>query len=175
MNRILIVTFVLVGFFCVPLFCQESSFAVGLGMNFYNYQSDEMYLSIGMSYLREIGDDFVLRIGTGFELTTAPKFIIPLLCGLNFYFPLHEKFEFFLGFGLTPIFKIGPSSDEETDGSARFRFYMGPYLNGGVRVMVHKFMKLYVELEQDLLIGPPDWINNATRVHGGISFRLPSE
>ena len=175
MKKMIVMCFILINLFSIPLYCEESSFAVGLGLDFFNYSPDEIYLSLDLSYLRELGDDFVLRIGTGFELTTLPRFLVPLVFGLNFYFPIKERFEFFLGFGLAPIFKIGPGTEGDSEDSALFRFYIGPYVSGGARVRVHKYMKLYIELQQDLLIGPPRWINNSTRIHGGICFSLPSK
>jgi hypothetical protein len=47
---------------------------------------------------------------------------------------------------------------------------MGPYLKAEVRAKVHRIMSLIVELQQDLLIGGPAWVNTSTRISAGVNF-----
>ncbi len=157
----------------LPLFSADSCFSAGLGFDFFNYQPEEKYLSICLTYFQKLGGEeqnMTLDLGFEFGLTVEPRFIIPLTVGLNFYFPIRKKFDFFVGFGLTPVFIFTAQSDS-TD--KQLRFYLGPFLKTGCRLTVHHHMKLFIKLEQDLLIGPPSWINTVTRVHGGVNFSLP--
>jgi hypothetical protein len=62
------------------------------------------------------------------------------------------------------VFNFNPDTEDE------FRFLMGPYLKGAVRVKVHPIMSWYLEAQQDLLIGGDDWINTGTRLSTGINF-----
>jgi hypothetical protein len=148
----------------------ESSFSAGIGTNFYRY--DTTYLTaLSASYLHDLQEGLELNIGSEFGITTntndegetVPSFLIPVNLGLNFTFP-QERTTFLFGTGLSPVFNFNPDTDDE------FRFLMGPYLKGAVRVKVHPIMSWYLEAQQDLLIGGDDWINTGTRLSTGINF-----
>ncbi len=148
-----------------------TAFAAGLGFDFFNYRAGDNYLSTSVTLLQMLGDEIELNLGSEFGLTTEPQFFIPINAGLNFRFPVRDRFGFMLGLGLTPVFLREKSAGD----SFRTRFYMGPYLKGGFQIQTHRYMSVFVELQQDLLIGAPDWINTATRIHGGIIFSLPDK
>ncbi len=146
-----------------------TSFSAGLGFDFFNYRPGEIYLSTSLALAQRIGEDLDLDLGVEFGLTTEPQFFIPATVGLSFHFPAMERLSFLIGLGLTPLFlwEKGP------DSSTTFRFYLGPYLKSGIRFRTHRFMSIFLELQQDLLIGAPDWINTSTRIHGGVTFSIP--
>ncbi|MFW6329233.1 MAG: hypothetical protein ACOC28_03985 [Alkalispirochaetaceae bacterium] len=146
----------------------DSSFSAHIGGNFFRY--DTAYLTTGANYLNALRPDLELDIGVFFGIATeedsagdtVPLFLLPINLGLNFLFP-GESATFLLGAGITPVFDF----DEEES-----RFYIGPYLAGGVRLQVHPVMSWFVQAQQDLLIGGDDWINTATRLTTGINFTL---
>ena len=98
------------------------------------------------------------------DSTVEALFYIPFDFGLNFIFNEESKLNFLVGTGLTPqILSMNEVS-----------FYMGPYLKGGIRVKVHEYMKWFLEVQQDLLVGAPKWINTTTSIRTGILFSLGS-
>ncbi len=150
----------------------DNSFSAGIGVNFFRYETT--YLTVlSATYHHELQDGLELNIGGDFNITTKenddgdvkPRFVLPANIGLNFTFP-QERVTFLFGTGLTPVFNI---NTDET-GSDDFRFYMGPYVKGAMRVKVHPIMSWFVEYQQDLLIGGNDWINSASRIMTGINF-----
>lgn len=157
----------------VPVIAQ-SSISTGVGVNFFRYETTYL-TALSAAYHHELSDGLELNIGGDFNITTRqnsddetkPRFVIPANVGLNFTFP-QETVTFLFGAGLTPVFNI--NTDEE--GDDEFRFYMGPYVKGAMRVKVHPIMSWYVEYQQDLLIGGTNWINSASRVVTGINFAL---
>lgn len=151
----------------------ESSFSAGIGTNIFRY--DTTYLTaLSVTYLHDLQDGLELNLGSEFNITTAenadgeqvPRFLIPANVGLNFTFP-RETVSFLFGTGLSPVFNFNPGTDEE------FRFYMGPYVKGTMRVRVHPIMSWFLTAQQDLLIGGPEWINTGTRLQTGINFAFP--
>ncbi|MFA7566839.1 MAG: hypothetical protein WCY01_07405 [Alkalispirochaeta sp.] len=155
----------------------DSSISTGIGVNFFRY--DTTYLTaLSATYHHELQGGLELNIGGDFNITTRkdadgeikPKLLLPVNVGLNFTFP-HDRVTFLFGTGLTPVFNI---NTDET-GADEFRFYMGPYLKGAMRVRVHPIMSWFVEYQQDLLIGGDQWINSASRVMTGINFAIPAK
>lgn len=150
----------------------QSSISTGVGVNFFRYNTTYL-TALSAAYHHEIQDGLEVNIGGDFNITTRenddgdvkPRFVIPANLGLNFTFP-QETVTFLFGTGLTPVFNI--NTDEE--GSDDFRFYMGPYIKGAMRVKVHPIMSWFVEYQQDLLIGGSNWINSSSRVLTGINF-----
>lgn len=151
---------------------QPSSFSANIGMDFFNYA--ENYLDTGLSYNHlitagleaSIGFDFALRTenaGTDAVPNVVPYFFIPLNIGLNFIFDSFYPTMLF-GFGIAPVIRIPPDSTDTG------RFYMGPYIKAGVRVKVQRLLNWFIEVQQDLLIGKPNWINTTTRAYTGINF-----
>lgn len=145
------------------------SFSVSLGGDFFNY--DRAFLDIGTSCVVPIRNSLELNLGANFGIATRGEgastealIYIPFDIGLNFIFNEESKLNFLVGAGLSPQFL---HIDES-------RFYMGPYLKGGIRVQVHKYMKWFFEVQQDLLIGAPKWINTTTSLRTGILFSLGS-
>lgn len=141
-----------------------ASFSVGIGSEFLNY--DTIYLTTQASFINEITDNVELETGGVFGIRVEeqqPGFYLPLQIGLGFLFPDLPVVDGMLGVGLTPAFNWGA-------GVEGVRFYLGPHLKAGIRVPVHPFMRWYLEAQQHLLIGPPHWINNSTRVSTGINF-----
>lgn len=145
------------------------SISAQIGGNFLNYQKG--YLSTGAALVYKIRPDMELDLGADFALSTSgtgedivADILIPLDLGLNFTFPTGSM-EYLLGIGLSPTFNNRNSDDS-------FRFYMGPFLKGGIRLQIHPVMSWFVEAQQDLLIGPPLWINTSTRIHTGILFEM---
>ncbi|ORC35636.1 hypothetical protein B4O97_08300 [Marispirochaeta aestuarii] len=141
------------------------SFVATLGGDFFNYEDG--FLDIGGAYIVPLHSDLELSLGAGFGLwpeegsgSNDARFYIPLDLGLNFLFPGNEKVSYLLGAGVTPQFLF---ADEN-------RTYVGPFIKGGIRIRTHEFMQWIIEAQQDLLIGPPDWINTSTRIRTGIQF-----
>ncbi len=154
---------------------KSSSFSVALGMDFFNYE--EIFLTTGVLFNFPLAVAMEGCIGADFSIwphkdnvsgEITPRFFIPINAGINFLFQKQEPI-FLLGVGLTPVFLIAPQTDGTVD---PLRFYMGPYVKGGLRVRVHEMMNWYFEIQQDLLIGAPYWVNTTTRVYTGINFRL---
>lgn len=161
--------------FCVAAvgFSQQSpSFSFGLGMDFFNYE--EVFLSTGALLNFPIAPGMEGFLGADFALwpyqeseeeEITPHFFIPINAGVQFIFD-KQKPTFYLGMGLSPVFLVTPEEVQDV------RFYMGPFLKGGLRVVVHQMMSWFIELQQDLAIGPPYWINTATRINTGINFKF---
>jgi hypothetical protein len=150
----------------------QSTFATHIGVNFFRYERS--YLETGVIFLTPIAEQMELHLGADYGISTEsrddgtvdPYFLIPVNLGLNFTFPFTNGV-YYLGTGVTPNFRIGP----EADGG--FQFYMGPYARTGLRYKVHEVMSIFLNVEQDLLIGGPTWINTSTRLMGGILFSFP--
>ena len=141
------------------------SFTAALGGDFFNYEKS--FLDISGAYIVPLQEDLELSIGAGFGISTEERngetealFYIPLDLGLNFIFPGKGNISYLVGAGVTPQFVI---ADDR-------KLYLGPSIKGGVRIRTHEYMQWIIELQQDLLIGPPDWINTATRFRTGIQF-----
>jgi hypothetical protein len=136
-----------------------------------------MFLSTTFLLNFPITDDMEGSVGLDFALwpqknsTTGeinPKFLLPVNLGLNFIFDEKQP-HFYIGIGLSPVFRIYPAAVAP---DTSLRFYMGPFAKAGLRLQVHEMMNWYIEFQQDLSIGPPAWINTATRVYSGINFRF---
>ena len=169
-NSVIALTFLVVTVFYAE--SQPSSFSASLGMDFFNYA--ENYLDTGLVYNHLITEGLEASVGFNFALRTVntgtdtapnivPYFFMPLDIGLNFIFDNFRPTVLF-GFGITPVLRIPPNADDTG------RFYMGPYIKAGVRVKVQRLLSWFVEVQQDLLIGKPNWINTTTRVYTGINF-----
>ncbi len=167
-----IVTLV-IALFAVTAASAQSTFAGHIGVNFFRYE--RTYLETGVIFLAPIAEQMELHLGADYGISTEtradgtvdPYFLIPVNLGLNFTFPFANG-AYYLGTGVTPSFRLGPESD------GGFRFYMGPYARTGLRYKVHEVMSIFLDVEQDLLIGGPAWINTSTRLKGGILFSFPS-
>lgn len=172
MKRIRVMTFailVLFGIFYSADNAAAVSFSTGLGVDFLNYENG--YLSTHAAVSNEVTENVELELGATFGIIVEnqrPSFYLPTQIGLGFVFPDFPGAEGILGVGLSPAFNWGEAVGDS-------RFYMGPYLKAGVRVPVHPFMRWYVDVQQNLLIGPPKWINSSTRVTTGINFSFGSE
>lgn len=146
------------------------SYSLNIGGDFFNYKN--AFLDIGASCVIPVAKNMELNFGANFGIATETEgsateanFYIPLDFGLNFIFNDQSKMSFLAGAGITPQLLIL----DET------RFYMGPYFKGGIRVKVHENMKWFLEVQQDLLIGAPQWINTATRARTGILFSFAAK
>ncbi len=152
----------------------QSSFSAGVGVNFFRYETPYL-TALSATYLPELTDGLELNLGAEFGITTEevdgsqqPRILLPFNVGLNFTFP-REQMTYVFGVGLSPVFNFMPDADPD------FRFYMGPYLKGAVRVRVHPIMSWFLEAQQDLLIGGPAWINTSTRLATGINFSFEAQ
>ncbi|MFO7782317.1 MAG: hypothetical protein R6W94_11900 [Spirochaetia bacterium] len=151
----------------------QSAFDARIGGNFYRYE--RAYLSTGFTYLLTLEEGMEANVGGDFGISTrredgeiGPSFLVPANLGLNFTFP-REAVNFYVGFGLTPVFAFNPEPDTD------FSFLMGPYGKTGLRVRVHPIMSWFLEYQQDLLIGGEQWINTSTRLNTGIHFSFNPE
>lgn len=155
---------------CAPVFAQNS-LSTYIGGVFYRYE--EAYLQTGVTYLATAREQMELNIGADFGIATTegedgvilPRFFIPVNLGINFTFA-GDPLSFYFGPGLSPVFILRPG---DTDA---FTFLLGPYAKIGLRLRVHSIMSVLVELQQDLLMGGPRWVNTNTRILGGINFTL---
>ena len=166
MKRILLILIIL---FFGAAWLSATSFSAGLGVDFLNYEHG--YLSTHAAYINEVTENVELELGATFGIIVEdqePGFYLPMQLGLGFVFPDLGRVDGILGVGLTPALNWGAALDGR-------QFYLGPHLKAGIRVPVHPFMRWYVEVQQNLLIGPPQWINTSTRVITGINFFFGSE
>ncbi len=140
----------------------------GFGLNFFGYET--LYLTTGVLYQVEIkegmdlvgGADFGIHTETSDSEEVEADFLIPLKIGI--YFPFQgEKIKYGFGTGLTPCFQ---SKHDDTGA----KFLVGPYVNGSMRIKVHPVMSIFLQIQQDLLFGKPDWIYMGSQVKLGISF-----
>lgn len=140
----------------------------GFGLNFFGYET--LYLTTGFLYQVEIKDgmDFVGGVDFGINTETSDSgeveadFLIPLKIGV--YFPFeNKKITFGFGSGLSPCFQF--THDDSGAG-----FLIGPYVNGSMRVRVHPVMSVFLQFQQDLLFGKPNWIYSGSQIKMGISF-----
>ena len=142
----------------------KSSFTASLGVDFLNYQHS--YLSTQAAYVREITDTLEFELGAAFGIRVEeqePGFFLPFHAGFGFVFPNAGPGEGVIGIGLTPAFNWGAGIDET-------RFYLGPHLKAALRLPIHPYMQWQIEVQQNLHIGPPKWINTSTRVMTGVKF-----
>lgn len=155
---------------CAPAYAQNS-LSTYIGGVFYRYE--EAFLLTGLTYLATVREQMELNIGVDFGITTdedeegtiLPRFFIPINIGINFPFS-GDPWTFYFGPGLSPVFIIRPGDTDP------FTFLAGPYAKIGLRLQVHSIMSVVVELQQDLLVGGPRWLNTNTRMLGGIKFTL---
>ena len=151
-----------------------SSISVGLGFTTFNYA--EIYLASHAAFHIVLARGMELNFGFDFALwpvregVAQPRFYLPVYGGVDFFFGNTNPI-FFVGVGVNPVFILYPEPDPAYNETG-LRFFMGPSLRGGIRLRVHEFMSWFVYLQQDLLIGPPGWINTATSVKTGINFQL---
>ncbi len=154
----------------LPAAAEDSLFfSADIGGNFLNY--DKPYLSTGAAMIVKIRPDMELDLGADVALATEKDngkvkagFVIPANAGLNFTFP-KDPMEFLVGIGVSPVVQHKTSKNH-------INFFMGPFLKGGARLKIHPVMQVFGEVQQSLLIGPPQWINTGTTATVGIIFRV---
>jgi len=138
------------------------------GVNFFGYET--IYLITGVLYQMEIidGMDFVGGADFGIHTVSSASgeieadFLIPLKIGIYFPFDVGQT-KLGFGTGLTPCF-------QNTHDNSGANFLMGPYINGSMRIKVHPVMSVFLQVQQDLLFGKPEWIYTGSRINIGISF-----
>jgi len=146
----------------------ESMVTGNFGVNLFGYNTT--YLTTGVMYQKSVQTGMDMVVGADFGIHTEKNtsneveadFLIPLRLGLHFPFQ-HKKVTYGFGTGITPTFQF-----EQNEDSAGF--LMGPYVNGSVRIQVHPVMSVFLQYQQDLLFGEPDWIYTGSRFLVGISF-----
>ena len=146
----------------------DSLYTGNFGVNLFAYET--AYLTTGIIYQIEVrqGMDFVGGADFGIHTekdgsgTVQADFLVPLRIGLHFPFE-GEKITFGFGSGLTPCFQ----STHDESGAV---FLMGPYVNCSMRIKVHPVLSIFLQVQQDLLFGKPDWIYTGSRFLLGISF-----
>ena len=165
MNRFRYVLIIIVIFSASFALSASPSFSVHIGGDFFNYE--ESFLDLGLSYLTPIAEEMEFYLSAHFAVQTEEEdgeikanFYYPIDAGLNFLFSLSPTFTGLFGVGLSPQFLLA----EKTS------FYLGPSMKGGIRAKIHPVMEWMLEVQQDLVIGAPRWINTGTRVSTGIVF-----
>ena len=134
------------------------------GGAFPNY--DNAYMTVGSGIYFPLQNNIELAFSGAFGIRTEEAgngdinadFFIPFNGGVNFLFPVQQNLTFVSGIGVSAQMEFSDS----------FTFLMGPYVSGAVRYRVHRNMQLTLMVQQDLLFGPPKWINTNTHVSGGI-------
>lgn len=147
---------------------RSSKFTGGFGINFFGYETT--YLTTGFLYQVEIRDGMDFVGGADFGINTETNnsgevkadFLIPLKVGVYFPFP-GENITFGFGSGLSPCFQF---THDDSDAG----FLVGPYINGSMRIRVHSVMSVFLQIQQDLLFGKPNWIYTGTQLKAGITF-----
>lgn len=150
----------------------QASFTAHIGTNIFRYE--RAFLATGASLITGLGEQMELQLGGDFAIAREaagageydPIIVIPINAGLNFTFPA-DRTVFYLGTGVTPNIRIAAAEN------GGFGFFLGPYLKAGLRFQVHEVMSVFLDLQQDLLIGGPVWINTSTRILTGIFFSIP--
>ncbi|AEJ62272.1 hypothetical protein Spith_2014 [Spirochaeta thermophila DSM 6578] len=142
-------------------------FSAGIGTSFFQYE--RTFLDLEGAYHQKVADTMEMVVGAHVAIATeerggqvAADFLIAGELGLEFLFPTSPVFVPYFGAGLSPQFSLA----EETS------FFLGPYGEAGFRLNVHPYMDWFLELQQELTIGPPRWINNSTRLSTGILFHF---
>ncbi len=146
----------------------DSMVTGNFGVNLFAYNTT--YLTTGVMYQRSVQSGMDMVVGADFGIHTEKNnedevqadFLVPVRLGLHFPFE-GETVTYGFGTGLTPTFQFEQSEDSA-------RFLMGPYVNGSVRIKVHPVMSVFLQYQQDLLFGEPDWIYTGSRFLIGISF-----
>jgi hypothetical protein len=166
MKRLTILFFVLLGS-APQMFSQ--AFSAGIGADFPNYE--KAYLDVRAQYIHYLNPDVDITLGSSFAIATHEDngdtdadFFVPVDLGVNFIFPVNDKFAYYFGIGATAQFEL-PDDDSN-------RFRTGPFATLGIRAGIHPYMEWYLEARQDLVFGEPDWINTVTRLSTGIIFPL---
>lgn len=154
-------------FFVSAIAAFPQMFSAQLGIDFFNYEKG--FLDFRLAYHQNLAESMELKLGTDIGISTSERagqtvadFLITGELGLVFLFPASSTVAPYIGVGLSPQFFIAESS----------AFYLGPYLDAGLRIKVHPNMDLMTELKQELPVGPPKWINNSTRLSAGIIFHF---
>ncbi len=138
------------------------------GVNLFAYETT--YLTTGVTYQKTVQSGMDMVVGGDFGIHTEENsagevkadFLIPLRLGLHFPFQ-QQKVTYGFGAGIAPTFQFEQSEDSAG-------FLMGPYVNGSVRIKVHPVMSVFLQYQQDLLFGKPEWIYTGSRFLIGISF-----
>jgi len=146
----------------------ESMVTGNFGVNLFGYNTT--YLTTGVMYQKSVQTGMDMVVGADFGIHTEKNasneveadFLIPLRLGLHFPFQ-QKRVTYGFGTGITPTFQFEQSEDSGG-------FLMGPYVNGSVRIQVHPVMSVFLQYQQDLLFGEPDWIYTGSRFLIGISF-----
>ncbi|MCF7916031.1 MAG: hypothetical protein K9L66_12765 [Spirochaetaceae bacterium] len=146
----------------------ESMVTGNFGVNLFGY--DTTYLTTGVMYQKSVQTGMDMVFGADFGIHTEKNasneveadFLIPLRLGLHFPFK-QKRVTYGFGTGITPTFQLEQSEDSAG-------FLMGPYVNGSVRIQVHPVMSVFLQYQQDLLFGEPEWIYTGSRFLVGISF-----
>ena len=165
---ILLISIFLIAISSITASDKKTMFTGEFGFNFFGYKTS--YLTTGILYQVEIRDGMDLVSGVDFGIHTTngnsgvieADFLIPLKLGLYFPFQV-ERIQYGFGTGISPCFQ------KTYDGSGS-DFLIGPYVNGSIRIKVHPVMSVYLQVQQDLLFGKPDWIYTGSRINIGISF-----
>lgn len=146
----------------------ETMVTGNFGVNLFGYNTT--YLTTGVMYQKSVQPGMDMVVGADFGIHTEKNasdeveadFLIPLRFGLHFPFQ-QKRVTYGFGTGISPTFQFEQSEDSAG-------FLMGPYVNGSVRIKVHPVMSVFLQYQQDLLFGEPDWIYTGSRFLVGISF-----
>ncbi|MEM5947164.1 hypothetical protein WKV44_01250 [Spirochaetia bacterium 38H-sp] len=159
--------FFILTFFIATIAAFPQMFSTQLGVDFFNY--DKGFLDFRLAYHQNLAESMELKLGADIGINTTQRggeivadFLLTGEIGLVFLFPASQSLIPYVGVGLSPQFVIAEPAF----------FYLGPYLDAGLRIKVHPNMDLITELKQELPVGPPAWINNCTRISAGIIFHF---
>ena len=164
MNKLLIILLLSI---TVTIYSQENktSSSITAGTEYL----EEFYVNFGYSIIRELENNTELDFKVAININTShekangdvdPKFHIPLKAGINFLFPMNEKFTFLAGTGISPTLLIGEDNP----------FLIGPNAKLGLRLKVHPSMSVLLEVCQSMLIGGENWLYPSTEIVCGVNF-----
>ncbi len=163
MKKILTITLLLVS---VTLFSEENrtSYSITAGTEYLN----EFFMNFGFSIIKPLDGNKEIDIKVSMDMTTiksdsevTPVITVPIKLGINFLFPINEKFTFLAGPGLSPTMRL---LGDDTG------FLLGPNVKLGLRFKIHPSMSIFLEGCQSVLIGKPDWIYSSTEIVFGVNF-----
>lgn len=165
MKKILFITLL---FMTITLYSEEKqmSSSITAGTEYL----EDFYINFGYSIQKPLENNTELDFKVALNIRTetdesddsvTPMFNIPFKAGINFLFPLNDKFTFLVGTGISPMLRL--SGNDKA-------FLIGPNAKAGIRVKVHPSMSVFAEACESMLIGGDDWLYFSTDIVIGVNF-----
>ena len=146
---------------------KSTSFSISSGMEYL----DNVFFNFGASIIKPLSENKEFDFKVALNMKTkekadgsiTPLFNVPIKVGINFLFPINEKFTFLAGTGVSPLIRL--AGDDKG-------LLIGPNAKAGLRYKIHPSMSVFIEACQSLLIGAPKWMYPSTEAVLGVNFFL---